>query len=279
MSRAGASDPSDDEPAAHAGREPSARPDGGQSSRPNDEQSSPGPSAAFRAGARDVLPALPANIPFGIIAGVATVGVGIDPAQAVAFAALLFAGAAQIAAVELVGENAPVVIVVLTALVVNLRYVMYSASLGAYFRDASARWKVVVAYFIVDVTYAIPIAEFESGTDLDPATDGRWYYLGAALPLWTTWVTSSVVGIVFGARVPASWQLDFAIPLLFLGLLFPALNDAPSYLAAGAAGVLAVAGAGLPFDLGILAAAFGGILSGIVVDRWDDSADDEEVTA
>jgi predicted branched-subunit amino acid permease len=205
-------------------------------------------------------------VPFGVIAGVATVGVGVDPMQAVAFAALLFAGAAQVAAVELLGEHAPVAVVVLTALVVNLRYVMYSASLGAHFKDLSPRWKLVVAYFLLDVTYALSVAKFDGREELDPTGDGRWYYLGTALPLWGTWVGASLVGIVFGARVPEGWQLDFAIPLLFLGLLFPALDDAPSYLAAVVAGVVAIAGVGLPFNVGILVAALGGILTGVLAD-------------
>lgn len=225
------------------------------------------PRGAFRSGVRDVLPALPANVPFGVIAGVATVGAGVDPVQAVAFAALLFAGAAQVAAVELLGEHAPAVVVVLTALVVNLRYLMYSASIGRHFRDLSTRWKLVVAYFLLDVTYALAVSRFEGREQVDPTGEGRWYYLGTALPLWAVWVGSSLVGIVFGARVPAGWHLDFAIPLLFLGLVFPALEDAPSYLAAVVAGALAVAGAGLPFDTGILVAALGGIATGVVADE------------
>jgi len=226
---------------------------------------------AFRSGVRDVLPALPANVPFGVIAGVATVGAGFDPVQATAFAGLTFAGAAQVAAVELVDQHAPIAIVVATALVVNLRYMMYSASLGAHFRDLSTRWKLAVAFFLLDVTYALSIARFEGRDDPTPTGEGRWYYLGTALPLWVTWVGASLVGIVFGARVPASWHLDFAIPLLFMGLLAPALDGRPSCVAAGVAGVLAVAGFGLPFNVGILIAAVGGILAGVlaegVVDR------------
>lgn len=224
------------------------------------------PRAAFLSGVRGVLPALPANVPFGVIAGVATVAVGVEPGQAVAFAGLLFAGAAQVAAVELLDQNAPVAVVVLTALVVNLRYVMYSASIATYFEDLSSRWKLVVAYFLLDVTYALSVSRFEERDSPDPTGDGRWYYLGTALPLWGTWVGASVVGIVFGARVPESWQLDFAIPLLFMGLLFPALDGTPSYVAGGVAGLLAVAGFGLPFNAGILVAAFGGIFAGVLAD-------------
>ena len=226
-----------------------------------------------------MLPALPANLPFGVIAGVATVSVGIDPAQAVAFAAFLFAGAAQLAAIELVGDGAPLVVVVVTALVVNARYVMYSASLATELRDLSTRWKLVVAFFLLDVTYALAVTRFDGGADAadpadatdptgaaDPTGAGRWYYLGTALPLWGSWVGASAVGIAFGARVPASWQLDFAIPLLFMGLLVPALDSRAEYVASAGAGVLAVLGFGLPFDVGLLVAAVGGVACGVL---WD----------
>ncbi|WP_132057870.1 AzlC family ABC transporter permease [Halorussus amylolyticus] len=216
----------------------------------------------FLSGVRDVLPALPANVPFGIIAGVATVGVGIDAGQALAFAGLLFAGAAQVAAVELVGDRAPIAVVVLTALVVNLRYVMYSASIATHFESLSARWKAVTAFFLLDVTYALSIARF----DADRPDANRWYYLGTALPLWVVWVGASAVGISFGSGVPDHWQLDFAIPLLFMALLFSALDDAASYVASAASGVLAVAGFGLPFNAGILVAAAGGIAAGVLAD-------------
>lgn len=227
------------------------------------------PRSAFYSGVRDVLPALPANVPFGVIAGVATVAVGVDPAQAVAFAGLLFAGAAQVAAVELLDQHAPVAVVVLTALVVNLRYVMYSASVATHFEDLSTRWKMVVAFFLIDVTYALSVARFD-GPDPPDSEVGRWYYLGTALPLWVTWVGASLVGIVFGAQVPESLQLDFAIPLLFMGLLFPALEDAPTYVAGAVAGALAVAGFGLPFDVGILVAGVGGIAAGLLAGEVTD---------
>ena len=218
--------------------------------------------ADFLGGVRDVAPALPANVPFGIIAGVASAGVGMSPLQTVVMAATLFAGAAHIAAVDLMGRNAPLAIVVLTALVVNLRYMMYSASIAPYFKQFAARWKAALAYFLLDVDYALSVTKFAENEGIDR----RAYYLGTALPIWMAWVASTAVGAVLGASVPASWQLDFAIPLLFLSLLVPNIKGRASGLAAVASGLVAVIAAGLPFNLGLIVGAVVGIVAGMVVE-------------
>lgn len=127
------------------------------------------------------------------------------------------------AAVDLMSQNTHVVIVVLTALIVNLRYLMYSASLATYFKDLPFKWKLLIAFFIIDITYSSSISQLGNK---DTAAM-KWYYLGTAIPLWGIWVGGGLVGILLGPRVPDHWQLDFAIPLLFLGLLLATVEDAP----------------------------------------------------
>lgn len=218
--------------------------------------------ADFLVGARDVAPALPANVPFGVIVGVAAAGIGMSPVQALAMSASVFAGAAQIAAIDLMGRDAPVAIVILTALVVNLRYVMYSASIAPYFERFSAKWRATLAYFLLDVDFALSVTKFEE----DPGINRRAYYLGIGIPLWFVWIASTGVGVVLGASVPESWQLDFAIPLLFLALLVPNVEGRATGAAALGSGVVAVFGAGLPFNLGLIVGSIVGIVVGLLVD-------------
>ena len=217
--------------------------------------------ADFLVGARDVAPALPANVPFGVIVGVTAVGVGMSPIQALIMSMTVFAGAAQVAAIDLLGRNAPVAIVILTALVVNLRYVMYSASIAPYFARFSAKWRATLAYFLLDVDFALSVTKFEE----EPEINRRAYYLGVAIPIWLVWVVSTGVGATLGASVPESWQLDFAIPLLFLALLVPNVEGRASGAAALGSGVVAVLGAGLPFNLGLIVGAVAGIVVGLLV--------------
>ncbi|WP_327051332.1 AzlC family ABC transporter permease [Halomicrococcus gelatinilyticus] len=219
--------------------------------------------ADFLSGVRVAVPIILGVAPFGMVAGVAAVGVGVPAIQALAMSVVIFAGASQLAAIELIGQNAPVAVVVLTVIVVNLRLVMYSASIAPYFERQSARWKAWLAYLLTDQAYAVSVMEFRS----DEATSRRWYYLGVATPLWVVWQASTVAGILLGSSVPASWHLEFAVPLVFLAVLVPAITDRTTVVTAVVGGAVAVAANGLPFNLGLLTAAVAGIAAGLVVEE------------
>lgn len=218
--------------------------------------------SAFVDGARAVLPALPANVPFGLVVGVAAANLGLHPVTALWSAGLLFAGAAQLAMIELLARDAPVVVAVLTAIVVNLRYAMYSAGLAPYVRSVSRRWRLVLSFFLLDVTYALSVPAFRA----DETPDRRAYYLGLAVPLWLTWTLSVTAGASLGTELPPAWHLEFAIPLLFLALLVPNVRDRGGVVAAAVGGVGAVAGLGIPFDLGLVVAALAGVGVGLLAD-------------
>lgn len=221
------------------------------------------PRTDFVAGMRDVAPAVVGLVPFGVVTGIAAVDAGIPALQAVAMSAFVFAGASQVAASELIGQNAPVVVIVLTVLVINLRFVMLSASIAPYFERLSGGWKWLSAHLLVDVDYAVSIAKFKA----DEAVARKWYYLGTALPLWVMWVGASIVGIVLGAAVPSGLQLEFAIPLVFLTLLFSALDDRATQAAGLTAGVVSIPGVMLPFNGGLLVAAVLGVVAGLFAER------------
>ncbi|WP_256296538.1 AzlC family ABC transporter permease [Haloarchaeobius salinus] len=225
--------------------------------------------SAFVDGARAVLPALPANVPFGLVVGVAAANLGLDPVTALWSAALLFAGAAQLAMMELLARDAPVAVAVLTAIVVNLRYAMYSASIAPYLQSFSRRSRLVLSFFLLDVTYALSVAKFRA----EGSVDRRAYYFGTALPLWVTWTVSVTAGASLGTGLPPAWHLEFAIPLLFLALLVPNVRDRGGVVAAAVGGVGATAGLDVPFDLGLVIAALAGVGLGLVADP--DGADDE----
>jgi 4-azaleucine resistance transporter AzlC len=216
--------------------------------------------ADFLSGMWDSLPTLPANIPFGFVAGAAAVQAGFTDLQAVAMSALVFGGASQLAAIDLLNANAPLAIVVLTAVVVNLRYVMYSAAIAPHFRSFTERWRLALSQFIVDTTFAIAVTEYEQTDD----TDRRAYFLGVSAAIYGAWMAGSVAGVLLGDRVPEGLQLDFAIPLLFLALLVPSISDEPTAIAAAVGGFAAVVGVGLPMNVGVVVAALAGVLAGSV---------------
>lgn len=213
----------------------------------------------LRRGLSDAAPLLPGVIPFGLVAGIAGVNAGIGFVATVAFSVFAFAGASQLAALELLSVDAPLAIVVLTATIVNLRLLMYSASIAPYIHDMSAKSKAIVAYLLTDMSYALSIVEFRG----ERSVDRRAYYLGAAVVPWAAWQAATAVGYLLGTGVPTTWQLDFAVPLVFLALLAPAIEDRAGVAAAVVGGGIAVGGAGLPMNLGLLVGAIFGICAGM----------------
>jgi 4-azaleucine resistance transporter AzlC len=216
----------------------------------------------FRAGVRAALPSLLGLVPFGLVAGIAAVNAGLSPLQAVGLSAVVFAGAAQLAAIDLLARDASLAVVVVTAVVINLRMAMYSASIAPYFESFRRRWKLVCSYLLTDVSYALSIAEF---TD-ESGIDRRWYYLGAAGAIWAVWQVTTVAGVLLGTGIPESWGVGFAVPLVFLTLLVADVSDRPRLVAALVGGSVAVVGAGWPLNLGLLGGALAGVVAGVVVD-------------
>lgn len=221
------------------------------------------PRAEFAAGVRAEIPILVGVAPFALIYGVLAISAGLPPALALAMSSIVFAGSAQFIAAGLIGGGVPGVVLVLTTFVVNLRHMLYSASMAPYVRRLSPVWKLVLAYLMTDEAYAVAITHYEHPTE---ATHKHWFFLGAGLTLWTTWQLSSAAGIFLGAQVPAGWSLDFTLALTFIGLVVPALRDRASLAAAVSAGLAAVLGAGLPLKLGLFAAAAVGITVGLLVE-------------
>jgi 4-azaleucine resistance transporter AzlC len=220
-------------------------------------------SEAFRNGARDVLPLLVGVAPFAAVVGVTTSTLGVSEWSVVAMAAVIYAGAAQLASIQLLTEGAPAIVVVVTAAIINLRFLMYSASLGQYLRRLPPVRKSISAYLVADQVYALTLPRFRNeGIEI------WWYYLGAGIAMWVTWIAGNAVGAVLGARVPPSIPLEFALPLTFIGLLFPVIEDGATALAALVAAVVAIPLSTLPNNLGLLVALAAGIATGVGFERW-----------
>lgn len=212
-------------------------------------------------GVRDVSPILLGVIPFGMIAGASAINAGFSTAQALGMSVIIFAGASQLAAIDLLARGAAVPVVVLTVLVINLRFIMYSAALAPHFAHLPARWKGLVSYLITDQAFVVAVNRFQAEPNM---TGRRWYYLGIAMILWITWQFGTAAGVFLGNLVPASWELDFTVPLVFVALLVPTLGDRGNRVAALVAGGVALVGQGLPYNLGLILAA----IAGIALARW-----------
>ena len=115
---------------------------------------------AFFEGVRDMAPMLVGIIPFGMVCGVGAISVGASPLAALAMSLIMFSGAAQIVAVQLLAAGAPFGVIVLSCLVVSLRLLMYSAAMAPHLRPLDQRWRNVLSYVLTDQAFAGTIQRF-----------------------------------------------------------------------------------------------------------------------
>jgi 4-azaleucine resistance transporter AzlC len=203
-------------------------------------------------------------VPFGVITGVAMVASGIPPAVAMLMSVIVFAGASMVASAQLLASHAPALLIVLATLIINLRFMMYSASLRMHFADAPLGRRLAVAYLTADNVYGLMLARFAEHPD-DP---GKYeYFLGAGLLVWAAWQAAVLAGVLIGAGVPPGWRLEFAAPLAFIAIAVPFLRERASICAALAAAAAIVLAQELPLKLNILVAAAVGIAAGLVFER------------
>jgi predicted branched-subunit amino acid permease len=205
------------------------------------------------AGVRAEIPLMIGGFPFGMIYGALAINAGLSPAAAQGMSAIVFAGSAQFITAQLVHDSAPGFVIVLTIAIVNLRHMLYSASLAPYLAALPTRWKVLLSYLLTDEAYAPSILHYEK-EGITPYA--HWFLLGAGGALW----------IDLGAAIPESWSLDFALPLTFIAMLVPALKDWPEIAAALSAGIVALLAFSLPYQLGLILAALVGILVGTLLE-------------
>lgn len=222
-------------------------------------------NSAYWAGFRDSAPFIVIVAPFGMLFGVLAAEAGLRLVETMVFSTAVFAGAAQLTALQLMGENAPVLVILASALAVNLRMAMYSASLTPYLGSAPIWQRAFAAYITVDQTYALGVAKYEKEPDMT-VPERMAYFFGVATPIVPSWCTATLVGALVGAQIPDSWALDFALPIAFIAMVTPMLRTLAHVAAAVTAMVLALGFAWLPYNLGLMVGGLGGMIAGAQVE-------------
>ena len=226
-----------------------------------------GPSrAGFRAGAIASLPVLPAVAPFGLIFGTVAMEAGLDPVQALAMAALVIAGASQLAALQLLGEGAPFLVILATSAAVNLRMMLYSASLAAAWRGTGKGWRALAAFFLHDQAYGLSINRYRARPGERPA-ERIGFFFGTVATTCTVWMLATWAGIAVGEQLPEELGLEFFVPLAFLALVAPMIRSKPEIAAAATAVAVGVALKDLPYRSGIFVASGAGVAVGMACRR------------
>ncbi|MFY8042899.1 MAG: AzlC family ABC transporter permease [Rhodoferax sp.] len=226
----------------------------------------PDSRAAFFDGAREVAIIAPSYLPFALVCGVAAVNAGLVLPAALALPGLVYGGSSQAVLTQFLQGASALWVAVLSGLVVNLRMVVYSAAMAPRLRHLSLPRRLLGAAFLVDNVFA-----FMEQRKIDKPTESNnqllAYYAGMTCVLWPAWMVFCIIGSLAGSVIPASWQLDFAIPLAFIATLATTVRSLPLLAAAVGGGVASVVLFALPLKLGLIAACLLGMLAGLVVER------------
>ncbi len=219
-------------------------------------------------GARDTVPLLLGAAPFGLIFGTLAAGGVLGAGGALAMSALVFAGSAQFVALPLLAGGAGVVVVVLTTLVVNLRHLLYAATLQPGMVRLPQRWRVLLAFWLTDETFAVVHHRYAHDAGAADALR-HWYVAGSGLAMYVNWLCWTAVGVIVGRSSPALTHLglEFAVVGTFVGIVLPLLRDRPTIAASASAAAVALAARGLPYKLSLLLAALVGVTAGLVLEE------------
>lgn len=222
--------------------------------------------SAFLTGLRDGAPFTLVAGPFAMLFGVLATEAGLNILETMSFSFAVIAGAAQFTALQLMQENAPTLVIIFSALAVNLRVAMYSASLAPFMGSAPLWQRACAAYLLVDQTYALSHAKFEANPAMS-VPDRLAYYFGAGTLVSLFWFGGTYLGAAAGTQLPQDWPLDFALPIAFLSMVGPALRTLPHVIAAFVAICVSLATAELPYSLSLVCGGVAGMLAGAQAER------------
>lgn len=225
------------------------------------------PKTLFIKGIVDALPLIVGGIPFGIIFGTLSLNAGLDIWQTVGLSSIVFAGSAQFVAVGMLAAGTSLGFIVGATLIVNLRHLIYAASLLPHVKHLPQRWRIPLGFLLIDEVYA---ATYPNYLKNQKEPNNHWHYLGVGVAFFVSWNVATLVGIFFGANIEgiANWGLDFAMSATFIGMVMPHLINKPMIAGVLTSAVLAIITYSLPHKIGLVISSISGMAVGYCLEQW-----------
>lgn len=230
--------------------------------------SNPNSSAvhAFRKGTFDGIIFLPVLAPFSALFGIIAADIGLRFGEVLGYSLLVFAGASQIATMTLIGDGAPLMIALLAGMALNLRMLLYSATMVEHFRGLPLWRRALASYVLVDQNFALSEQKFPQNPDWSKLD--KWcYFIGVMSFILVPWHIFTILGYWGGQSFLGAWDISFALPLSFMAMVMPSIRTIPHVIGAVVAMIGAVFLHNWPYSLGLLMSAFVGILIAAEAER------------
>jgi len=170
--------------------------------------------SGFFNGVRQTLPIVLSVFVYVAVFGVLARQAGLSFIESMLMSGIVFAGGSQLIALEMWHAPLPIVAIIVTTLIVNLRHLLMGASLRAYLENLSNKQLYGLVFFMVDESWALTMREFSAGRK------DAGFLLGSGIAIFITGQLSTAFGYVFGTVLhdPARWGLDFAFIAVFTAL-------------------------------------------------------------
>lgn len=221
--------------------------------------------AAVLAGFRDAMLIVLGYIPFGLAAGAAMAQTDVHPLVSILGSPIIFAGASQLVAIQLLSSGSGIALVVFSVVIINARHLLYSASMEPHLEQWSRGQRLAAAFFLSDPVYALAVSRFEREQGAGTKPEQLGYYFAAGMTCLLGWTGLITIGVLLGGFIPPWVPLELAIPLTFLLLLLPLIKDRSGLVAASVGGLVALFAAPLPFGFGLMVGAIAGLIAGGIV--------------
>lgn len=231
---------------------------------PSETTRGPETARSLLSGARAMLPWLVGVVPFGLVIGVTVSESHVPAAAGWATGAIIYAGSAQLATVDLLDHGAAPIMIIITALVINARLIAYSGSIALHWRDTSYGFRAVASYLLVDPSFAVGM---EGYRDTGSRRTRHAHYLGAAITLWIAWQLAILVGVTVGSGLPTWMHLEHVVPLFLVAQVVHSANNRPACYAAAVGALVALVGQSLPMHSGIIVAIAAGLVAAALTER------------
>jgi predicted branched-subunit amino acid permease len=217
-------------------------------------------------GLRAIGPLMVGSGIFGMAFGALVRDAGLNPWAGFFGTVIVVGGASQIAIVEAVRAGAPAIVAILTAILINARFALYSAALAPLWAAFPLRWRLGLSYLMTDQSAVVAMREAD---EPDPVRR-RWFAMGAALPFVLIWFVGTAAGLILGPVIPEYWQVGFIVPLMFIAVLVPELHRLAELVTIAGATVVVLAGHDWPYGLNVFVGILAGMAAGATFEAWQE---------
>ena len=221
-------------------------------------------TTSLREGMRLLAPTIPAMLIWAIVTAIAMMAAGLSPIYVLLINLLVYAGSAQLAVLSMLVVGAHLPLIWLTAFIVNLRFVVFSAATKPFFRQLPLYLRLLYGFLTGDVPLMVFLNHFKH-TPADSVTGAdlhqKGVFIGLSLANWLAWQAGIILGILLANVIPSNWGMTLVAALTLLVLIVKMVDNWPALIGCIVAALSAVLLHDLPNKLWVFCA----IVLGVVV--------------